>query len=460
MAFGNSVLFKREGKRRRQDDVVLESYQFDGVLVVGENVPVKACHLEAVCSAQLADAHQLLPSNQNIPNRTSLSSGELRVSPPSPDVGEASICRSPAVSRNSATRDLASSDKLEINLTVAKSLDLISSEDIDQQLLNPPSAISNSSLLSLAGINAVSGNLALPARTVERLQDAADGSGSFAACMMHGLQTNGVVVPSSSDLALHFVDQSSCPSMGKLKRNLEVIRKQLNASRACDIEDYSISLAELVVLLYYWVDEGVFGSFALASCHMQQLPDWQLGPDATLLDCPLPSLVQIAGLGEDWFGNLAWLVSWWRCAFSWSRYGNVSIGQTGSFSHKIMFSCFHAWFAGMGPFARMGLWQLTHLLVYTVVGVLVCPVGMPDLANSDDFALIGISVPSLSRSRLGHLDSRWLSDRYATLPQMPQWHVGPSVAFCRISFWPITPAHCQVGFFSDWIWTRLFCWLD
>ncbi|GMH07570.1 hypothetical protein Nepgr_009410 [Nepenthes gracilis] len=88
------------------------------------------------------------------------------------------------------------------------------------------------------------GNLALPAQTVERLQDVADSSGSFAACMMRGLQMNGVEVPGSGDLALHCEDQSSCPSMGKLKRNLEVIRKQLNASRSCDMEDYSISLAE------------------------------------------------------------------------------------------------------------------------------------------------------------------------------------------------------------------------
>ncbi|GMH07571.1 hypothetical protein Nepgr_009411 [Nepenthes gracilis] len=46
-----------------------------------------------------------------------------------------------------------------------------------------------------------------------------------------------------------------------------------------------------------------------------------------------------------------------------------------------------------------------------MVGVFVCPIGMPDLDDWDHFALIGISVPSLSHSRLGHPGDRWLSDR-------------------------------------------------
>ncbi|GMH27879.1 hypothetical protein Nepgr_029722 [Nepenthes gracilis] len=44
--------------------------------------------------------------------------------------------------------------------------------------------------------------------------------------MMCGLQTNGAEVPGSGDLHLQYVELSSCPSMGKLKRNPDVIRQK------------------------------------------------------------------------------------------------------------------------------------------------------------------------------------------------------------------------------------------
>ncbi|GMH23550.1 hypothetical protein Nepgr_025393 [Nepenthes gracilis] len=102
--------------------------------------------------------------------------------------------------------------------------DSVSVEAVDQLLLSPSSTISNSTQLSPTGMDAAPDNIALPAQAVERLQATANVSGSYATIMMRGLQTNGVEVPSSSDQPLQSGELSSCPSMGKLKHNLDVIR--------------------------------------------------------------------------------------------------------------------------------------------------------------------------------------------------------------------------------------------
>ncbi|GMH27878.1 hypothetical protein Nepgr_029721 [Nepenthes gracilis] len=104
--------------------------------------------------------------------------------------------------------------------------DSVSLEAVDQLLLSPSSTISSSAQLFPAGMDAA--------------------PGSYATIMMREPQTNRAEVPGSGGLPLLSGGLSSCPSMGKLNRNLDVIRKQLNASRACDMVDFSNSLPEQV----------------------------------------------------------------------------------------------------------------------------------------------------------------------------------------------------------------------
>ncbi|GMH17797.1 hypothetical protein Nepgr_019638 [Nepenthes gracilis] len=254
-----------------------------------EAVSSKVCDMEALCRALLAGDHQMLPFGQVVNGLNILSSVELRTSHLPLDLGEAPTCRFPEVCWSSSTRDSASLDAVD-QLVQSP----ISTHKISAQLshkgkvaslknIGPPPQVVVGLPKGCASHQGGNGE--------EQLHADGHETASYEEIMMQGIHLNEEEVLGSSDAHLYInpiseADQmatlggfscyakavgpiamgtapnsprglselahlgppalihqsgepSSCPGLGKLRHNLEVIRRKLDGSYASAIEDYS-----------------------------------------------------------------------------------------------------------------------------------------------------------------------------------------------------------------------------